>query len=181
MKNLLLLYLFILSACVGTIQDNSTQQQTAYQTPPVIIDFDGIAFGTAVSHQSVRLSFKPAKGGGGIYDYRVYMNGSSTASASVASDAIVEDGQGYLHVVVTGLALGTTYTFNIQAFDKEYDYPDGNKVDVNVTTLNYKVPLFNGISSIENLAGLDGETKLQVSWAVATEAEANSNPIAVPI
>lgn len=162
--------------CVGTIKNQAETINSGVKVPPVKIYFDGIKSAEAVSHRKVRLTFKPATGGSGSFDYRAFVNGSLLASASLSAAQAIPDGMGDLHLVVDGLNQSTLYSFNVQAVDREYGETDGNIIDLKTSTLNYLVPLFEGINSLENVPGLDGETKLLAKWNAAVEAAPNTNP-----
>jgi hypothetical protein len=178
-KIVLYMFLISLAGCVGTIQDNSQKVEGATTADVISINFAGVEMASAIAHDKIRLSFFPASGGSNQFDYRVFINGSTKAASSTSSSSLQPDGRGYLHVIVRGLSVGTSYSFSVKAFDKKNNVQDKNTKDISLSTLSYLVPQFDGISSLENLPGIDGESKLLAIWGAASEAAPNPNPFGV--
>lgn len=166
----------MLLSCVGTIQDNAVQTNPTNFVSPTEIMFEGVKNGSAISHDKVALYFKPAAGGSGNFNYSVFINGSETPSASISPNLFGLNGEGYYRLVVDKLLQGMTYTFVVRAYDRTFKTFDENNNSVTISTLSYLVPVFSGVEKLENLAGLDGESKIKVFWAPAVEAAQNSNP-----
>ncbi len=174
-----------LSGCVGTIKDNSSDLKESINNKRYDIIFDGISSVEAIAHSKVYVSFKPALGGSGNYSYKIYLDGnriSPVTAVSVEPNDI--DSLGFYHATVENLAIGSVHTVLVRAYDKTYNVEDSNNRELSVTTLNYEVPLFDGVVAVENLPGLAGESQLLVKWNIARAASEtgdvfSSNPQAV--
>jgi hypothetical protein len=181
-KIIILLSLGVLASCVGTLEDTTKKLTDATIVKPVTIAFSGITKGVAVAHNTIQLYFKPASGGSGNYSYLVYLDGNlSTPVASVSQSELTLDKNGEYSLPVTGLSLGTNYTFLVRAFDPQYNVQDSNNVQVIVQTLSYKTPIFSGIQSLINVAGKEGENALVVGWNAATPASTGSSGFGVNV
>lgn len=173
----LLLSLVSITGCVGTIQENAEETTNSKDFRDFGITFNGVERAVAIAHNKVDLAFSPATGGSGIFTYVVYRDGNfATPAASVPGIATNLDAEGRFHVQVGGLSTGTSYTFTVRAYDVVNAVEDTNTIILPVTTLGYEVPIFGGIVALENLGGLDAETKLRVRWNVATPSSAGSDP-----
>ena len=177
-----LTFLAILSltiSCVGTVEELKEDTQKSVLDNPYDISFDGVASGVATAHSKVRLFFKPAQGGSGTFSYNAYVNGNySSAKGSTSTTTPDEDGN--LFIDVSGLGIGQNTSILVRAFDIQNNVEDQNNKLLSLTTLPYEVPLFEGVHKVENLAGIDGETKLKVSWIKALPSSSSggfgSNP-----
>ncbi|NOT78233.1 MAG: hypothetical protein HOP07_04440 [Bacteriovoracaceae bacterium] len=168
-KNLLALVL--LTGCVGTIQDVSKLQTDSSIAQKGKLSFLGIEKATATAHNRVRVSFSPASGGTGQFSYLVYANGNfALPVSSVSSSSVGLDSLGKINVDVKNLQLNTAYNFSVRVYDVGNDESDSNTVSFSVRTLSEMVPLFDGAVALNNLAGVDGLSKLVLSWNVATAA-----------
>jgi hypothetical protein len=172
-------FLGLLVSCVGTVTDNQQKINPAEIISPTTIYFDGVIRGTVTAHNKVSLFFTPARGGSGNFNYLVYVNGNDTPTASLNGSTATLNGRGEHNISVGGLTIGTSYSFKIKAYDRTHRVEDRNTSEVVLTTLNYMVPLFDGVNVVENIAGLDGETKLLARWNPAVEAATNSNPFSI--
>ena len=175
MTLIILALTLLLSACVGTIEDTSKKTNTSNNKKLSDLVFDGITEAIPMSHNKVRVGFKLASGGSGDFSYLVYLNGNFDNSvAAVDASLVTLDAQDVAHIIVPNLSIGTTYTFAIKVYDKVTEITDTNKVFLNATTFSTEVPNFDGINSLENVAGKSGETSLKVSWNMATPSVATA-------
>jgi hypothetical protein len=168
-----LIFLTIFASCVGQIEDPN--QQIANLTQ-IDFTFDGVVSGKATAHNKVRLSFNPASGGSGKFNYIVYLNGNKLVpAASLPFSNATADSDNLLHVTVDGLVTGTENTFVVNAQDISNGKIDLNNKELLVSSLNYEVPNFNGITSLDNLSGSAGKTQLIVRWNKATPSSVDPN------
>ncbi len=177
---LILLFLWGITSCVGTVKDNAKVTEQTYKGSPTTIYFDGIASAVATAHTKVQVSFRPASGGSGSFSYQIYINGNyAVPVASVSPSNLQIDANGYINTTVNDLKIGQLYAFTVKAYDNLFEVQDTNTLELSATTLSYLVPLFNGISSLENIAGISGKTQLLAKWSPATPAALSSDPFSV--
>jgi hypothetical protein len=168
-----LILLTIFASCVGQIEDPN--QQIANLTK-IDFTFDGVVSGKATAHNKVRLSFNPASGGSGKFNYLVYLNGNKLVpAASLPFSNATADSDNLLHVTVDGLVKGTENTFVINAQDVSNGKIDYNNKELLLSTLDYEVPNFFGITGLDNLSGSAGKTQLLVRWNKATPSSVDPN------
>jgi hypothetical protein len=179
----LILQVFLISTllammgCVGTVKklDEDVTKSKNYSDFGIV--FEGIDDAVAVAHNKVDISFFPAGGGSGIFTYVVYRDGNfNTPVASIPGIAANVDAEGKFHIRVGNLLSGTNYTFAVRCFDLINDVEDINTKTLLVDTLDYEVPIFDGIIALENVGGADGETKLKVRWNTALPSSPSSDP-----
>ena len=178
----ILLIIFTLTSCVGTVQEFGEQTQRSVIDNPYDIRFDGIIEAKATAHNKVRVYFKPAQGGSGTFSYNAYVDGNySSAAASTTGGEVDENGNFYIDV--KGLQTGRTHSFLVRAYDIQNAAEDKNNIIINVATLPFEVPIFDGIYTLENIAGIQGETALKATWIKANAASEGSgfgvNPRAI--
>ena len=159
-----------ISACVGTI-DKAKEVKTSTVNQSSKISFSGINTGKAIGHDRVKLSFKKASGGSGSFAYRVYVDGNTTVATSVLGTDLVEDSDGLCWLTVKGLSKGTSYTFQMKAYDQVDLAEDLNSVMVSITTTTLIYPVFDGINYLSNVPGSKGTTSLKISWNPASAGE----------
>ena len=168
-----LILLTIFASCVGQIEDPN--QQIANLTK-IDFTFDGVVSGKATAHNKVRLSFNPASGGSGKFNYIVYLNGNKLVpAASLPFSNATADSDNLLHVTVDGLVKGTENTFVVNAQDVSNGKIDLNNKELLLSTLDYEVPNFYGITNLENLSGSAGKTQLIARWNKATPSSTDPN------
>jgi formylglycine-generating enzyme required for sulfatase activity len=122
-------------------------------TPP---DFSGLAAAETVSDTKILLRWD-ASPSADVGLYNVYYAHDLTKPIASTSS---------LSYLVTGLTSATSYAFVVRANDTSSN-EEKNSVQKSTATLPYAVPNFAGIDKIENLGGVDGLTKLKVSWLPA--------------
>ena len=172
-----LLLLFVLTACVGSIEDASKQKSNSIIQKAVELNFEGVSQAVAVSNSKIQVAFKPATGGSGNYSYLIYLNGKmDTPAASIDSSTALIDVNEQVQALVPELATGTNYTVMIKAYDLTYDVTDGNTTTLNVQTLSEELPNFNGVKAVSNVAGDAGKTSLQVNWTKASSGLVSTGP-----
>lgn len=167
-----ILMLIVVSSCVGTIEDNNKVDESKL-AKSFLANFAGVENAFPISHDKIQLQFRPAVGGSGLFSYVAYRDGNfSQAAASLSGKNTVVDHNGFVNMVVKNLPTpGETYDFIVRVIDQESGEDDGNSVTLSVATYGDIMPDFNGILSLENLAGLDGQSKIKVNW---TQAQAGS-------
>jgi formylglycine-generating enzyme required for sulfatase activity/fibronectin type 3 domain-containing protein len=123
------------------------------RTPP---DFTGLSVAETVSDTKILLHWD-ASPSSDVAVYNVYYAHDLTKPiASTSSPS---------HLA-TGLTAATSYAFIVRAKDTSGN-EENNSIQKSAMTLSYAVPNFSGIDKIENLGGVDGLTKLKVSWLPA--------------
>lgn len=144
---------------------------TTTGTSSAPITFSGIHDGAGTTHDQIKVRFPPATGGAGSFVYRAYLNGNFLAVAASGTGGN-PDADGKLSLVIPSLNIGSTYNILIRAWDGAQE--DKNTKTLNLSTLAYRVPAFNGLTSAAPKAGILGRTTLSLSWdpAVAPLNEA---------
>jgi len=172
---LLVLFLTLLTACVGTIENtNEVNKSAVVEAPPLV--FEGVIDAKAISHSSVELWFRPALGmsvGSNII-YKVYVDGAFYHSFSIKGKE--KNLQGYYTIGVEGLETGKTYAFSMTALNEDTDLESKNDRVLRVSTLSHKVPIFDGIVTLWNAAGAQSATTNVMSWNIARSV--SENPLA---
>lgn len=163
------LLLFVLTSCIGTIEDTEKKKTIAAEDQEEApFRFDGVLLGRGIAHNAANLKFTRARGGSGQFSYSVYQNTDFENAVASASGQLLEpDAEGFYNLKVSNLERGVRYSFSVRATDLETGKEDINTEEVVVETLDYLVPLFDGVRSIENVSGIDGQTKLKVKWLPA--------------
>lgn len=119
--------------------------------------------GTPVSTSRIDLTWAASTdtGGSGVAGYRVYRNGSGTPLASVPGTSYSD----------TGLAVNTTYSYRVSAYDAAGNESDASTPPVSVTTLD--VPPPDGINPSQpgNLgANAVSSSRIDLSWTASTDS-----------
>ena len=94
--NPIFFFLFLLSSCVGTIQDAAQKIDDSSKLKKAVILFEGISKAKATAHTKMRLSFRPALGGSGTFSYNIYQNGGRHPISAVSLNSDNIDGDGFL-------------------------------------------------------------------------------------
>lgn len=174
-----MLLVIILSAvgCVGTIEDPNKINQAQAVPTEANFSFSGIDSAVAISHRGFQVSFNPASGGSGHFDYNLYVDGDYSHSiASLASENAGVDIFGKLNIVVNTLQFRTApYTLVVRARDRESFLEERNTNVVSLSTLGYETPLFSGITTLENVQGALGKSSLAVTWTVAAPSRSRAS------
>ncbi|MBF0360081.1 MAG: hypothetical protein HQK49_03680 [Oligoflexia bacterium] len=167
--------LLIFTNCVGVIEE-AAKLDTSTVVTLNKINFDGIKKVVVLSHNKVQVYFQNASGGSGKYNYFVYKDGNTSVPVgSLNGETATADLDGNYSVVVSGLSKGIKYSFMVRAQDSTNEVKENNTVTISVTTLSYEVPIFDGIYALENLAGVDGKTKLKAVWFAAEAGRSGSS------
>ena len=108
MKTWMFIYLLTLVGCVGTIEDPKKIDKSTIQNQVLDFNFNGASSARAISHRGFQVSFEPASGGSGIFDYNLYVDGNFTQSAaSLASENAGIDTNGKLNIMINNLNFRT--------------------------------------------------------------------------
>ncbi len=158
-------YTFAVRAFDGDLADENRKfvivsvPDPSDKTPP---EFDGLMSATAISDKKILLKWN-ASTSTDIGKYYVYSSQNLTQSiGSTASDSFVASSTSG----ASQLAPATEYSFIVRARDAS-DNEDRNTVSKSATTLSYSVPDFAGLGSVSRLSGVDGLSKLNLSWGLA--------------
>jgi len=175
-------FVLLLCSCVGTIEDTSQRVDQTIIFDPKNITFEGVESAEAISHQRVTLFFRPASGGSGVFNYLVYVDGNTfEPKGSLDQKKAEPNSLGFLAITVKNLERGKTYSFNVQAEDVNSGFKDGNSKKIVATTFDYEVPIFDGLKSIDTIAGIDGQTKLTLNWSKAVASSTSSDFFGVDV
>jgi hypothetical protein len=173
LKSLLMLPILVSCFGSGTIE-NPDEKVQKYEK--VEFKFSGIKNAVATAHDKIRVSFNPASGGSGKFNYFVYVNGNKLIPAATLSSSLAQpDTDNKIHVTVGDLSIGQDYSLVVNAQDSANGIMDANAVTIVESTLNYEVPDFMGIKSLDNIAGTSGKTQLNVLWDKANPSSVDPN------
>ena len=180
MKFFVLLILMILTGCV--IEDPNKVDKSLIKIQDPEFSFEGIESAIAISHKGFQVSFAPAVGGSGQFDYNLYVDGNFGQSvASVASENAGVDSHGKLNVFVNNLTFRSIpYSLVVRASDRVALVEDRNTVAIVLPVLGYETPLFNGAIKLENVQGALGKSALSVSWSLAEPSRQKTDDIFGP-
>lgn len=123
------------------------------KTPP---EFNGLKLAHAVSEKSIYLEWD-ASPSEDIAVYRIYNSNNLISPVATTSST---------SKVVTPLSTNTEYTYVVRAVDASGNI-DQNTVIKSATTLSYEVPQFDGISQASPRPGVEGLTKIKLTWTPA--------------
>ena len=180
MKTWMFIYLLTLVGCVGTIEDPKKIDKSTIQNQVLDFNFNGASSARAISHRGFQVSFEPASGGSGIFDYNLYVDGNFTQSAaSLASENAGIDTNGKLNIMINNLNFRTVpYSLVVRARNRVSLLEDYNTNAIVLPVLGYETPLFNGAIKLENVQGSLGKSALTVTWAPAGAARPRANAFA---
>jgi hypothetical protein len=166
----LFMALGVLTSCTNTIEDASLLPNLNKDFKSSSIIFFGAEEAVPTAHNKVTLKFLPATGALN-FSYFAYLNGNFTSTILTNPDfSLHKDSFGYYHMDITNLAQNQGYWFSVRAYDLFSEETDTNKVLAAATTLNTVVPTFSGVSTAVPEPGIEGETKVRVSWNAAQSA-----------
>ena len=114
----ILLCLFSLVGCVGTVQETKRPYSKVEEGPKSTVSFQGIAAANAISDSRIEVFFFPAEGGSGKFTYDIYV-GSSPLPVSVPSDVLMPDYRGMLKFTLTGLNRLSSYQIKVDIRDEK--------------------------------------------------------------
>ncbi len=166
-KLLTLVLLLLMSACVGTIKDKSKKASTSVAATAKV-SFDGVIDGGTISHNKLWVRFKPATGGSGVFSYHAFLDGLTIAHTSLNAENARVDDQGFIVMAISDLKKFTAYRVSIKVYDAAYSLYDDNIALTTVWTADDYLPVFDGISSLENVNGIDAMTSLNIRWNTST-------------
>ena len=180
-NGLLTILLACIVSCVGTVQNKnlpvSNVADSAHKTTP--ISFDGLVKVQGVSDSKIEVFFYEAVTVADEVIYEVYVN-NSAIPIKLSSKSTPKVSGGMLLYTMSGLDVNTVYSFNMRAV------PAGEtsttKLDASKTlytsTLNNETAKFSGIASATTLPGVDGLTKILVTWLPAYDSglDAGTDP-----
>ncbi len=166
-KLLTLILLLFMSACVGTIKDKSKKTSTSVAAIAKVV-FDGVVDGGAISHDKLWVRFKPATGGSGVFSYHAFLDGLTIPHIALNMSAAIYDDEGFIVMAIPELKKFTPYRINVRVYDTAYSLYDDNNSNIEVWTADDYLPVFDGVSKLENVNGIDAMTSLKVRWNTAT-------------
>ncbi len=161
------LLMFFLFSCVGTIKDNAPKTNRSLPANTTAV-FTGVVEGGAISHTKIWVKFRPATGGSGEFNYLAYLNGGSIEHTSINGEFAVTDSDGFIIMTLSNLNRLTGYQVQAKVKDTIQNTMDVNNAYINVMTADDYLPIFDGVSVIENVGGVDAMTKLNVRWNPGT-------------
>jgi hypothetical protein len=164
-------------AAVRVTDSNGNQDMNVAQVSATTASSAAIAFSGASSvvleagnagFTDVRVSWSTAATGD-FDEYRIYYSTSDLATIDPpdwnAPDATVNSG--VMTASIAGLTANTNYYFLVRAAYSVDDSIDGNRNAVSITTTP-SAPTFGGLSTVVKPVGMDGLSKLTLSWSAAS-------------
>jgi hypothetical protein len=163
------LFIILFASCVGTVEDPKKKDTSIFLKNKGDMKYVGIHSAVAESHRKIRCYFPESDFNGGILNYIIYMNGNYLIPvASISHNTLKKNPNGMLSVVIEGLEAQKKYDFTVRIqLDLNTIIEDENIKIVSTTTFKDEMPLFSGILGLDNLAGIDGTTKLKPYWSKA--------------
>ena len=157
----LLFFTLLLGGCV--VEDPKKKDESVFVRGSGSLTYTGVASAIPESQKKIRIYFP---GHDRPVNYLVYMNGNFiTPVATLSHDTLVENPNGLYSVVIDHLEPGTKYFFSVRVRDSSDEtIEDYNFLQQSATTFSEFMPTFSGVLAVENLAGVDGLTKLRVKW-----------------
>lgn len=174
-----LIFTMILTSCVGTVADKNSQlSKINASNSNGSFSFEGIKTATGVSHDKIELIFEPATGEPSDLVYEIYVN-NSNIPIKIGGASLAINASGDYYFTVTGLALQTTYNFNMRVVASGAP-SEVVKLDPlesrSATTFSNETADFAGITSLSLGAGTSGKDKLIVKWVPAVTLGTVSRP-----
>ncbi len=160
---LVLLLMFILMSCVGTLEDNGKKDDSTVSSPNQDFIFNGAEQGIAVSNTRLAVRFFPALGGSGNFRYQLLDEGGNVLTGEDGNN-LVKDSNGMFHLSHAGFVSGTSNRVLVRAIDIDREIPDVNNNYVTVALPAGDYPEFNGVKRCEAFPGANGATQLNVFW-----------------
>jgi hypothetical protein len=173
----LVLAFSIVTSCVGTIKNKNAELSTTQSSAVDVSSFSGLTIVNPIADDKVELYFYPVSGAQTNVIYAIYVNGSTTA-ITVSGTSLTLNTRGMFRTVVKDLQMNTNYTFNMKAIDSSTGSTsslDATKA-LTTTTFANKVANFEGISTVELVPGVAGQTSAIVKWVSASSIGGDYSP-----
>ena len=123
------------------------------KTPPVFL---GLKSAEGISDKSILLKWDPSPSED-IAVYKIFYSNNLVSPISTTANA---------EKIITPLTEGTEYGFVVRAIDKSGNI-ESNSVIKMGTTLSYEVPEFSGLAQAAPRPGVEGLSKIKLTWAPA--------------
>lgn len=160
--HLILLLLFALAGCVGTVEEVAPPGSLQLKNPTTTFSFPGIITARAISHNKVELEFFPASGGEIVY--KLFVN-NAVNPISIDTKTLMNAGGGRLLYTVDDLVADREYKFKITAFDLKTSAVSKDENEAFARTFDNVVSDFDGISKVSLVPG-STSSAIKVDWIV---------------
>lgn len=171
MKVITLLLAFLVTSCVGTVNETKPAFTTVREGEKSQVEFLGVDSVSAISDKRIEVFFYPASGGSGNYSYDIFV-GTSTTPLTYSSDVLSLEWTGKYKVTLSGLSQTTTYLIRVEARDASA--VNGKRTDsgrvLAATTFSNRVADFRGILGASNVSGQNGKDSIRVTWSPALKS-----------
>jgi hypothetical protein len=158
--------LFLLPACVGTVEDKNPPTTKGAQVNNKVSQFEGIVGAYPISHSKVEILFNPAIGLAFNLTYVITYDGLNIPF-TFPGETLSPDYRGHLKVIIGGLSINTNYNFQVQVIDDLSGLSSLSDKSILVKTYSNIASNFWGITNTSNLSGVDGRNAISVNWAAA--------------
>lgn len=167
-KFLILLMLFVLSSCVGTVQDAKVKLNNLFEEDKNTLNFPGLEEARAVSHNKVELEFTPVGDSNPNLKYLLYIN-NSISPIEINPDSLDKAASGRVRYLVDGLAIDSKYKFKLRLKNTQTGTFSKNEKELTADTFDNKTADFKGITSVTKVNG-QSDTSVRVDWVSALMA-----------
>lgn len=160
-----LLFLTVLSSCVGTVQDAKLKLNDLFDEDKETLNFNGIEEARAISHNKVELEFYPAAISDPNFKYQLYIN-NSLNPIEINPEALDKAASGRVRYLVDNLNINTKYKFKIRLKNNATGALSKNEKEKEVTTFDNKTADFKGVISLSKVNG-QSDSSIRVDWVSA--------------
>lgn len=157
--------ILVFNGCVGTIETKKEKLTSGSVSGTEVLDYRGIENAIPTSHDKVEVTFPMMEGdSNGSITYVVKYNSLNSPKYYKAQDLLnSKDERGNFRVIIDDLALDYYYTFTVQVVDSNMNSSANIKV-AEAKTFSNRTSHFYGVSSLQNLTGIDGAYGIKVNW-----------------
>lgn len=160
---LTVLTLALISSCVGTVEETQKKSTSISAPSAKNFSFEGIAEALGIAHNRIEIYFYPAIGDPDKIVYQVTYDGIPIP-ITINGSLLSQDYKGRLRYVIHGLDVNTSYSVKVEAKDLSQDLISNSKVVITTTTKRNQTADFEGIGSVNGLAGIAGINGIEIKW-----------------
>jgi hypothetical protein len=161
MRLILLVILFIIGGCVGTVEEAAAPQSLKFENPPTTFSYSGLAAVRAISHSKIEIEFFPAPGGEDVR-YDLYVN-NATTPVTLNPETLLKLAGGKLLYTVENLVADREYKLKLRAYNEKTAAVSTGETVMFARTFDNVVTDFKGVSQLSLVPG-NTSGSIKVDW-----------------
>ena len=160
-----LIVTFLLSSCVGTVQDAKVKLDKLFDENKTVLDFQGLEVARPISHDKVELEFTPVGDSDPNLKYLLYVN-NSLSPIEINPDSLDKAAGGRARYLVDNLYINTKYKFKLKLKNILTEQMSASEKELTVKTFDNTTADFKGITSVSKING-QSDSSIRVDWVTA--------------